>query len=147
MSWLDICINRDVTKDDIRNALSQVVGIDRGRIKAIDSDYADWWDRTPEIDITVILETVRGDYFTVIRLIVFDLDLVKCRDVHEFIGRVCEVLDCSALTTHGEGTSHPYSWILIRGVDDYYHVFVDSDMLDDEQGMGLRIDRIVGRWV
>jgi hypothetical protein len=84
------------------------------------------------------VDAMRGDFPCYIYLVPLEKELLP-EKYFPVIGALCEHLKCCALDATGDGTSNPYLFTYICGVDDYQLVKVDPDKLDEEDHMQFDI--------
>lgn len=144
MPWAEIFINRDVSENELATAIGRLFTLEANQVNVISAEEDDWFANSEEYKVICAVHDASGEFFTWLDIIPL-LPSLMPKNSLEAIGKLCEILNCFALTTYGAEAVNPYSWTLVRGLHDCYRVKVDPDLLDDEQKPGLKIAKIEGK--
>jgi hypothetical protein len=145
MAGLGVFVNGGtISVATLATAISRLFRVRATEVDVILTEDRDWFANSDRYRVLCVVREVAGDFSTRLDIIPLQASLLP-HDALEIIGRLCEILKRHALVPYGDESMNPYSWTLVRGVQDYYHVKVDPDLLDDEENYGLKIAILEGR--
>lgn len=128
MFWEDILVDRMLTSDEIKAAISNSFLIAMTEVLVVD-DIA---DTIVTEQVRVLCEQIptRGDFLMKLSIYLRDPSLERF-DHKQVIGKLCNLLDCKCLIS--DNSDNPYSMLQIEGETSQRNIFLKPELLDEEE--------------
>ncbi len=133
MSWQTLMINKELTKNEIKNILSQLFHIDIDKID-IYKKVDELAEMNEDILIFCISSIAKTDYF--LRLDIYVDDKIKIEDDLIKVKNFCKLANCDSL--FDDGTENPYTWLLVHKTGIIEQISIDIDKYDDANEYELK---------
>ena len=128
MMWNDLLIDRDISKDEVVTAISQVFSVSPANVLVVD-DIAEA-EVSEHIRLLCERMPVQGGFSMKLSIYIRDSKLEQL-DPKSTIRQFCGVLHCKCLIS--DSSVNPFSMLLVQESEDIQPVALDPERLDENE--------------
>jgi hypothetical protein len=128
MIWQEFLVDRNLTENEIANAIAQVFLIPLTDVLVVD-DIVET-DVSERIRVLCERMSVEGDFSIRLSIYLRDSNLEQSDSTLK-IGQFCELLNCQCLVS--DESVNPYQWRLVQSSETWKLVYLNPKKLDENE--------------
>jgi hypothetical protein len=128
MIWQEFLVDRNLTENEIANAIAQLFSIALTDVLVVD-DIVET-DVSDRVRVLCERMSVEGDFSIRLSIYLRDSNLEQSDSTLK-IGQFCELLNCQCLVS--DESVNPYQWRLVQSSENWKLVYLDPKKLDDNE--------------
>jgi hypothetical protein len=128
MIWQEFLVDRNLTENEIANAIAQLFSIPLTDVLVVD-DIVET-DVSDRVRVLCERMSVEGDFSIRLSIYLRDSNLEQSDSTLK-IGQFCELLNCQCLVS--DESVNPYQWRLVQSSETWKLVYLDPKKLDENE--------------
>jgi hypothetical protein len=128
MIWQEFLVDRNLTENEIANAIAQLFSIALTDVLVVD-DIVET-DVSDRVRVLCERMSVEGDFSIRLSIYLRDSNLEQSDSTLK-IGQFCELLNCQCLVS--DESVNPYQWRLVQSSETWKLVYLDPKKLDENE--------------
>ena len=128
MIWQEFLVDRNLTENEIANAIAQVFSIPLTDVLVVD-DIVET-DVSDRVRVLCERMSVEGDFSIRLSIYLRDSNLEQSDSTLK-IGQFCELLNCQCLVS--DESVNPYQWRLVQSSENWKLVYLNPKLLDENE--------------
>lgn len=128
MIWQEFLVDRNLTKNEIANAIAHLFLIPLTDVLVVD-DIVET-DVSDRVRVLCERMSVEGDFSIRLSIYLRDSNLEQSDSTLK-IGQFCELLNCQCLVS--DESVNPYQWRLVQSSETWKLVYLDPKLLDENE--------------
>lgn len=128
MIWQEFLVDRNLTENEITNAIAKLFLVPLTDVLVID-DIAET-DISERVRVLCERMSVEGDFSMRLSIYLRNSNLEQSDSTLK-IGQFCELLNCQCLVP--DESVNPYQWRLVQSSEDWKIVYLDPKILDENE--------------
>jgi hypothetical protein len=128
MIWQEFLVDRNLTENEIANAIAQLFSIALTDVLVVD-DIVET-DVSDRVRVLCERMSVEGDFSIRLSIYLRDSNLEQSDSTLK-IGQFCELLNCQCLVS--DESVNPYQWRLVQSSENWKLVYLNPKKLDENE--------------
>jgi hypothetical protein len=128
MIWQEFLVDRNLTENEIANAIAQLFSIPLTDVLVVD-DIVET-DVSDQVRVLCERMSVEGDFSIRLSIYLRDSNLDQSDSTLK-IGQFCELLNCQCLVS--DESVNPYQWRLVQSSENWKLVYLNPKKLDENE--------------
>jgi len=128
MIWQEFLVDRNLTENEIANAIAQLFLIPLKDVLVVD-DIVET-DVSDQVRVLCERMSVEGDFSIRLSIYLRDSNLEQSNSTLK-IGQFCELLNCQCLVP--DESVNPYQWLLVQSSENWKLVYLNPKALDENE--------------
>lgn len=128
MIWQEFLVDRNLTENEIANAIAQLFSIALTDVLVVD-DIVET-DVSDQVRVLCERMSVEGDFSIRLSIYLRDSNLEQSDSTLK-IGQFCELLNCQCLVS--DESVNPYQWRLVQSSETWKLVYLNPKKLDENE--------------